>query len=371
MTLAHEHEHEVELASNETLVVGLGAATIRDDLEHLRVSASTAASFHSTEPGLANAAPLRFGPSISIHAELASTMDELADAAGEGAPAGSVVIADHQTEGRGRLRRAWLAPPGSALMLSMLFRPEPSQLPPARMQELGMAVGLAAADALQRRLPPEARLRLKWPNDILVDGKKIAGLLAEARWGPVLQQDLGVHEAQMASAAGSAASCRVIVGIGINLRQRGSDLPEGATSLAVLLEGGREAGDEPRGTQDRSVVAVADRPGFAGTDPTGSHPTKVSPSMMSPAIDPLDRSRLAAELLFGVERWYASLIAGESLVPVWSRRLEPLGRRVVARRGDEVLEGIAEGVELDGALRIRLDDGRVEQLRAGDVTLAR
>jgi BirA family biotin operon repressor/biotin-[acetyl-CoA-carboxylase] ligase len=353
---AQEHEK----ASSEPLLVGLSVATIRDDLERLRGSASTKASAHSTESSLASAAPLRFGPSMALHAELASTMDVLADAASEGAPAGSVVIADHQTEGRGRLRRAWVAPPGTALMLSMLFRPEPSLLPPERMQELGMAVGMAAADALQKRLLPEARLRLKWPNDILVDGKKIAGLLAEATWASGLHE-LGNQGAQMQPAARPAVSCRVIVGIGINLRQQGSDLPEGATSLALRLDGRSDEGDGRSSEPDRRP---ADGEGHPGIERGASTPA-------GRLADPLDRSRLAAEVLLGVERWYARLMAGESLVPIWSQRLDTLGRRVVARRGDELLEGIAEGVEMDGALRIRLDDGRVERLRAGDVTLAR
>jgi BirA family biotin operon repressor/biotin-[acetyl-CoA-carboxylase] ligase len=289
--------------------------------------------------------PLTFGPSIEVHAVLDSTMDVLAAAAREGAPEGSVVIADYQRAGRGRLRRAWLAAPGTALMLSMLFRPDPSRLPPERTHELGMAVGLAAYDALRSRLPADSRLQLKWPNDLLVEGKKIAGLLAEATWARAATTERGM----------------VIVGIGINVRQSAHDLPEGATSLAEILDLARSFSTSSSIRKAERQVP-ADNPEDAGAEE--------APAEETPAFDPLDRSLLAADLLVGIEAWHARLNAGESLVGIWSERLETLGRRVVARRADEVLEGIAEGVERDGALRIRLADGRVERIHAGDVTLA-
>lgn len=314
-----------------------GISRIRGEDDGTQRTASGDGSRASRAPAAdapaADALGPRFGPQIEVFAALDSTMDVLAAAARAGAPAGSVVVADFQRAGRGRLKRAWLAPPGSALMLSMLFRPDPARLPPERTHELGMAVGLAAHDLLRGRLPAARDVRLKWPNDLLVDGRKIAGLLAEASWNSAEE--------------GGGAEGRVIVGLGLNVRQRGADLPEGATSLAEALE-------------------MAARDSNAGEAESASQKALVA----SAVADRLDRSRLAAELLVGVERWVARLQAGASLVPVWSERLDTLGRRVVARRGEEQLVGVAEGVDADGALRIRLDDGRVERLHAGDVTLA-
>jgi BirA family biotin operon repressor/biotin-[acetyl-CoA-carboxylase] ligase len=294
-------------------------------------------------------------------------MDVLAASAAAGAPEGSVVLADEQSAGRGRLGRAWQAPAGKALMLSILFRPDPDWLAPGRLVEIGMAVGLAADEVLAERLPSGAPLGLKWPNDILVEGAKLAGLLAEVSWEPAESDSpfeettsslsslsppspssppssrspsssspssspipstlSGLPRPPRGPSAAGAPRARIIVGIGINVGQTAEELPTGATSLA-LLWGGRPP---------------------------------------DPAL--LDRGLLAADLLLALERRYAQLVAGQSLVEAWSARLDTLGREVVARRGEEKIRGLAIGVERDGALRIRRQDGRVELLWAGDVSL--
>src|SRR3990172_8195117 len=146
-----------------------------------------------------------------VRAVVTSTMDVLAELAEDGAPEGTVVIADHQTAGRGRLSRSWLAPPGTALLMSILFRPD---LPPERLGHVTMAVGLGTLHALDARLLSGRRAALKWPNDVLVEGRKIAGLLAEARLSP-------------------GRPGAVIVGLGLNVHQTGAALPEGATSLVA------------------------------------------------------------------------------------------------------------------------------------------
>jgi BirA family biotin operon repressor/biotin-[acetyl-CoA-carboxylase] ligase len=143
---------------------------------------------------------------VHRHAVLGSTMDEARALALAGASDGAVVVARRQTAGRGRQGRAWFSPEGN-LHASILLRPG---LPAARLTELGFVVALAVADAVDALLPG-GRARLKWPNDVLVGGAKIAGILVE------LIED-------------SAA----IVGVGVNL----GHLPEAAlypvTSLACL-----------------------------------------------------------------------------------------------------------------------------------------
>jgi BirA family biotin operon repressor/biotin-[acetyl-CoA-carboxylase] ligase len=103
-----------------------------------------------------------------------STQDEARAAAGRGAEEWSVFTADAQTAGRGRQGRPWIAPPGSALLASVLLRPSiaPPSLPP-----LSLVVGLAVADALARRV---SGVGVKWPNDLLLRGRKVAGVLVEA-----------------------------------------------------------------------------------------------------------------------------------------------------------------------------------------------
>jgi BirA family biotin operon repressor/biotin-[acetyl-CoA-carboxylase] ligase len=153
--------------------------------------------------------------------ELDSTNRYLLDLAREGAPEGVVVVADHQTAGRGRLGRAWLAPPGASHHLSVLLRPT---LPADRLHLATAVVALAAADALEE--VAGFRPEIKWPNDLLVDDRKLAGVLAEADWG---------------TATGPA----VVVGIGINVNWP-PDFPDEIATIATAANhvAGREVDRE-------------------------------------------------------------------------------------------------------------------------------
>src|SRR5689334_10678627 len=118
-------------------------------------------------------------------AELDSTNRYLVDEARAGAPAGVVAVADHQTAGRGRLGRTWIAPPGAALLVSVLLRP---RLPADRVHLVTLAAALALVDAL-----PDAGARIKWPNDVVVDDRKLAGILAEADSGGAVVVGMGCN----------------------------------------------------------------------------------------------------------------------------------------------------------------------------------
>ena len=127
-------------------------------------------------------------------------------------PEGALVVADHQTAGRGRLGRSWEAPPGKALLFSILLRP-PSE---RNVPELSLVAGIAVADALERTLG--LSVQLKWPNDVMLRRRKVAGCLAEMREGVV------------------------VLGIGLNVNQTREELPEHAGSLLTLT--GRETDRE-------------------------------------------------------------------------------------------------------------------------------
>jgi BirA family biotin operon repressor/biotin-[acetyl-CoA-carboxylase] ligase len=120
-------------------------------------------------------------------------------------PEGTVVATDEQTAGRGRLGRRWDAPPGKALLFSVLLRPPGER----RFPELSLVAGVAVADAVERALGLSAQI--KWPNDVFVNRKKVAGILADARGGAV------------------------VVGIGINVNQTRDELPPGGTPPAASL----------------------------------------------------------------------------------------------------------------------------------------
>ena len=119
-------------------------------------------------------------------------------------PEGAVVVADHQTAGRGRLGRSWEAPHGTALLFSVLLKPPPER----HLPELSLVAGVAVADSLERTLG--LAVQIKWPNDVMLRRRKVAGCLAEARDGAV------------------------VLGIGVNVSQTRHELPANAGSIRTL-----------------------------------------------------------------------------------------------------------------------------------------
>ncbi len=233
-------------------------------------------------------------PELHVFRHVASTNDVARRRAEAGAPDGTVVLADEQTAGRGRRGRAWLAAPGQAVLLSVLYRVrEPSGALPLR-------VGMAVADTVDGAITSVCQV--KWPNDILAESRKIAGVLCES-----------------ASASGGGW---MIAGVGLNVLQSRSDFPpelrDTATSMAA--EAGRCV--DRADTADRLVAALTTL-----TDPAGP-------------LGPGELDRL--------------------------RRRDALRGRRIAVDGTV---GRSEGLAPDGALRLRLDDGRLRHLYAGTVRL--
>ncbi|MEP7334357.1 MAG: biotin--[acetyl-CoA-carboxylase] ligase [Actinomycetota bacterium] len=130
---------------------------------------------------------------------------------GDDAPEGAVAATNEQTAGRGRLGRDWVAPPGSSVLASLVLHPD---VPTARLAELSLVAGRACAQALTEVAGVASTV--KWPNDVLIGGRKVAGILAEARDG------------------------RVVLGIGINVHQTAEELPPRAQhpATSLLLETG-------------------------------------------------------------------------------------------------------------------------------------
>jgi BirA family biotin operon repressor/biotin-[acetyl-CoA-carboxylase] ligase len=151
----------------------------------------------------------RFGRPY-VYAERCESTQRLLD---EDAPEGAVAATDEQTDGRGRLGRSWVAPAGSSVLLSIALRPA---VPTPRLPELSLVAGKACASAIAEVAGVAATV--KHPNDVLVRGRKVAGVLAEARDG------------------------RVVLGVGINVSQRAEDLPERAElpATSLLLETDRD-----------------------------------------------------------------------------------------------------------------------------------
>src|SRR6266481_59433 len=147
-------------------------------------------------------------PGVIVRLDTVDSTQSVAFALAErGAADRTVVVADQQLEGRGRRGRTWRAPPGTSLLASIIVRP---RLPQALLATLSLATAVAAAEALRR--VGRVETKLKWPNDVLVGGRKIAGILLEARPG-------GRAETGSSVTAGIPALV-TIIGIGINLGQR-------------------------------------------------------------------------------------------------------------------------------------------------------
>lgn len=156
-------------------------------------------------------------PLVEAHRTLGSTNDRLRELAGEGAPPFTVVVAEEQTAGRGRTGRAWHSPPGG-IWMSVLLPEERTGRPPLTPLLVGLAVGRAIGDAR-----PVLDPRIKWPNDVLVDGRKVCGILCEG-----------------------AAGAGTVTGIGINVAGSMKELPaELRSRTATLEEVGGAAPDRP------------------------------------------------------------------------------------------------------------------------------
>ena len=163
---------------------------------------------------------------LDVVPETGSTNADLAAAARDGAVSGTVLVAGHQVQGRGRLDRTWTAAPGASLAISVLLRP-PSAIPQKRWTWLPLMTGLAVAEALVGSAGVQAEL--KWPNDVLIGGRKVCGILAER--------------------VGDA----VVIGMGINTRLGEEELPV-PTATSLRLAGAVIADPE-------LVLAVLDRLG--------------------------------------------------------------------------------------------------------------
>lgn len=229
---------------------------------------------------------------------LPSTMEAARQKVKLGAVEGTTVVAGEQTAGRGRLKRAWLSPEGS-IALSVVLYPEISLLP-----SLVMLASLAVVRSIEHITSLKAGI--KWPNDVLINGRKVCGILVE--------NNIRGNTVEYA-----------VIGIGLNVNFSPDEFPEisgTATSLA------RETG--------QSVSRLA----------------------------------LIRRLLVELDSLYTAVQSGVSLFEAWRDNLITLGQNVRASCGEIVYEGIAESVGRDGGLWLRQPDGSLIKIMAGDVTLS-
>lgn len=237
---------------------------------------------------------------IHCYETIDSTNSEAKRLAHAGVPEGTIVLAESQRKGKGRMKRIWASPRRAGIYLSVVLRP---QILPQEAQKLTFVAAVALAFALRHF---GIVSQVKWPNDILINGKKVAGILME----------LTAH-AELVDF--------VVVGIGVNVNTPMDELPLSFRNLAT------------------SIHMVTDRPP--------------------------PRREIIQVLLLQLELWYERFLAGpfEMVLQAWKQLTNTLGARVRVTLAGETLEGIAEAIASDGSLMVRDHQGRLHSVIGGDV----
>lgn len=240
------------------------------------------------------------GREVLYSKETTSTNDLARELANKGCEEGALVIAEHQRAGKGRLGRSWFSPEGG-IYLSLVLRPRTN---PASVPLLTLLAGVAVAQTIRRKLDLEALL--KWPNDVLVNNKKVCGILAE------MEAELDIVNF-------------VILGIGVNVNIETGKLPE--------------------------------RLNYPAT------------SLMEEKGERVDRKELVQEILSGVETLYLSF-KGQDYTPIlkeWRALDSTFKKRIKVKTLQGILDGEAQGIDGDGALRLRLSNGKTKKVLSGEV----
>src|SRR5450631_3439305 len=243
------------------------------------------------------------GRDLQVFEQTTSTNDVIEKLARDGVKEGVVVFAESQTKGRGRLGRKWISPAHKGLWFSILLRPD---LRPQETTQLTVASAIALRRAVKSvtGLSPE----IKWPNDLLIGGKKVAGILTELS----AEVDRVRH---------------IILGIGVDVNQDAAEFPvelrKTATSLKI------ETGET------------------------------------------ISRAELAVAILRELDLDYARICGGKfsAVADEWESGCATIGKNVTVHIGDRQIRGRAESLDDDGALLVRTEHGRLERIIGGDVTL--
>lgn len=243
------------------------------------------------------------GRDLQVFPEVRSTNDTAFSLALEGGPEGTVVLADSQTGGRGRLNRSWQSPAGQNLYLSVILRP---RISPGLSPRISLVAAVAVADALSAFCP--GFVSIKWPNDVLLGGRKACGILSELT--------LGDNSVDF-----------IILGIGINVNMKKEDFdPEHRErSTSIFEETGRI----------------------------------------------ISRREAAVTVLQRLDYWYGVYLAGgfQEIKGQWLSWCAMIGRRCRIGINGEIIEGLAVGIGDNGALIIELGSGEKVTVLTGDATV--
>lgn len=250
---------------------------------------------------LQNGLPLHgLGEPLHFFQSIGSTNDHAMSLAREGAPHGTLVVAEEQTEGKGRAGRQWFTPPNSALAISLLLRP--AGMPLEAIGDLTALGAMAVVEAFES-LGIDGKI--KWPNDVMLLGLKVAGVLVEGSWiGDQLEH--------------------AILGIGINIRPESVPPEEEIDIPAICVD-----------------TVVGER---------------------------IDRRKLMLEVIEGVGKWLPQL-GSPALINAWNQRLAYRDQTVVVKLPEDEIVGKLMGVGVGGRLQLTLKTGEIFEVAFGDVHL--
>jgi BirA family biotin operon repressor/biotin-[acetyl-CoA-carboxylase] ligase len=242
-----------------------------------------------------------FGRTIHTFSEVDSTNKLAYQLALRGANEGEVVVAESQTRGKGRMGRIWESPPGFNIYLSLVLRPK---IPPSKIPLISLMAAVACAEAIEE--VTTLITVIKWPNDLLIKGRKVGGILTEA--------DMEMDVINF-----------VIIGIGINVNMTGHSLPSSIENTAISLK--MELGKE------------------------------------------ISRVTLIQKLLYKMEVWYKMFEENkeEKLRKRWEKLSQVKGRKVEVSFMGKVIRGEALGIDEDGALLVQGVNEGVKRIVAGDI----
>ena len=246
---------------------------------------------------------IHIGSEILFLPEIDSTNNLAKKHSKNNAQEGLVIIAESQTGGRGRMGRSWHSPPETGIYLSILLKPN---LKPDHLSFITLLAGVSAISTINEI--SHQRANLKWPNDILINDKKVCGLLCE------MTQEKG-------------SSFSVVIGIGINVNQLPEQFPKDLKKTATSLR----------------IV-------------NGS---------------PINRLTVIQSLLTTLDREYRFFLAegGHSVIKKWKLNTDLFGKKVSVKRGSVIITGTAMNLDELGRLVLRRDNGHAEVIDSGEVTL--